>query len=376
MNASASPALRLGRNVPPPEHLAHDGIDKSGKKKLHFRDFVISLTTPPTSVDFSAKAMPSLNEMYLNDSEGDCVIAGGYHVVGVETGNATGSPFIATAVQINEDYGAIGGYVPGDPSTDNGCDEETALQYWIATGFKNGTKLAGRLQLDATNKLQVMQAIDLFENAFLGLCLPKSYISPFPSASGFVWDVDSPDFNNGHCVIVVGYNTQGVIISTWGMLGILTWAALAALCVASAGGQIFVMLSPDQVAKGQAKAPNGFAWADLVKLFDAMGGDVPVPPDPAPPAPPPPAPPPAPPVPPAPPPPAPPAPPSPPPGPSTLHFRRVDILEMTKLANPDVHPNRTSEFDLDATTGRGQVIHMHARRNGGPGDEIILHERE
>ena len=77
----------------------------------------------------------------------------------------------------------------------------------------------------------------------------------------------------------------------------MTWAAVAALCSAADGGDLFVMLTPDQLAKGQAKAPNGFAWADLVADFDAMGGKVtpvappaPTPPGPTPPAPTPPAP--------------------------------------------------------------------------------------
>ena len=79
---------------------------------------------------------------------GDCVIAGGYHVEAVWTGNA-GQLFTATDAQIVADYGAIGGYVPGDPSTDNGCDEQTAFNYWTKTGFANGTTLAGWLAVDA-----------------------------------------------------------------------------------------------------------------------------------------------------------------------------------------------------------------------------------
>jgi hypothetical protein len=243
--------------------------------KAHHPSFArlkISLPSPPTSIDYTAPALPVLENVYLNDRLGICVIAGGYHLVGCWTGNA-GDLYTASDEALIADYGAIGQYVPGQPSTDNGCDEDTAATYWTNHGFANGTKLAAAIALDATNKLETMQAIDLFEGGvMLGLELPTSYVSPFPSANGFVWDVDSPNPSNGHCVVVVGYTTQGLIIVSWGMIGILTWAAYAALCVDQAGGQAIIMLSPDQIAKAQAKSPNGFAWADLQAAIAALGG--------------------------------------------------------------------------------------------------------
>ena len=233
--------------------------------------------TPPPGVNYSAKAATALSNIYLNDQLGDCVIAGGYHVIGVETGNATGTPFVATTAQITKDYSAIGGYVPGDPSTDNGCDEQTALNYWTHTGFADGSKLVGWMAVDATNMQECMAAMYLFENLYFGIELPDTWINPFPSASGFVWDVGTPDPNNGHCVMGMGYNGQGVQIDSWGLLGTITWAAIAQLCAGNGGGELYVMLSADQLAKGQAKAPNGLAWTQLLTDFNTMGGNVPVP---------------------------------------------------------------------------------------------------
>jgi hypothetical protein len=247
--------------------------------------FRASLPAPPASCDYSAAAAKVLQLLYGNDQLGDCVIAGGYHIVGVETGNA-GKAFIATEKQIESDYGSIGGYVPGDPSTDNGCDEATAMNWWQGHGFADGTKPLGWLAIDPDNVTEVMQAIWLFEDCMFGFELPDGWVNPFPSASGFTWDVaGDPDPENGHCVVGCGCDSSGVKISTWGMLGKITWAAVKKYCAASANGQLLVMITPDQLAKGQAKAPNGFAWADLIADFDAMGGNVPVP-APAPPAPP------------------------------------------------------------------------------------------
>jgi hypothetical protein len=247
-----------------------------------------TIAPPPVAVDYSAPALSVLQNIYGNDTLGDCVIAGGYHVTGVETGNA-GDLFTATQAQIIADYGAIGGYVPGDPSTDNGCDEPTALNYWTQTGFANGTKLLGWLAVDGTNAAELMQALYLFENLYFGIELPDAWVSPMPSGPGFVWDVaGDPDPQNGHCVIGYKYNASGIGIDSWGLVdgngngGTLTFPAIAQYCVQSAGGAVYVLLSPDQLAKGQAKAPNGVAWTDLIADFDSMGGSVSPAPTPAP----------------------------------------------------------------------------------------------
>ena len=236
-----------------------------------------SLPTAPPSVDYTNKAVSALANIYGNDQLGDCVIAGGYHVVGTETGNA-GDIFIPTPTQITGDYSAIGGYVPGDPNTDNGCDEPTALNYWKTKGFANGTKALGWIAVDPTNQTECMQALYYFENLFLGLELPDAWINPFPSGNGFTWDVaGSPDPNNGHCIIGAGYSSNGLIIDTWGLLGTLTWKALAKYCASSVGGELYVILTPDQLAKSQTIAPNGIAWSNLIADFDALGGNVPIP---------------------------------------------------------------------------------------------------
>lgn len=259
-----------------------------GAQCLHLRNYLrSSLPTPPPSADYTSKASQELSNIDENDSLGDCVIAGGYHIVGVETGNA-GNQFIATNAQITKDYTAIGGYIPGNPNTDNGCDIPTALGYWATHGFANGTKLLGFLAVDPTNVTEVQQALYLFENLMLGLELPDAWISPFPSGNGFTWDIaGNPDPENGHCIIgagyaatgtkILGYNAAGLIISTWGMLGILTWAALAKYCSAKNYGELYVLLTPDQVTKGQTIAPNGVSWSELISDFDALGGNVPVP---------------------------------------------------------------------------------------------------
>ena len=247
------------------------------KAPLRFARYATSLPAPPATLDLTAAAMTPLRNIYGNDTLGDCVIAGGYHQVGVATGNA-GSAFVASTAQIIADYSAIGGYVPGRPATDQGCDLPTANAYWTNHGFANGTKLAGWLAIDPTNQTEVMQAIWLFESADFGVSLPDQWVNPMPENDNFVWGVaGNPDPNNGHCFVGVGYNATGVIIDTWAEFGTVTWAAVAKYAASSAQGELYVLLTPDIIAKATAKAPNGFDWPTLVADFNALGGNVPVP---------------------------------------------------------------------------------------------------
>jgi hypothetical protein len=257
-------------------------LKPKARPRLHLKDYLRlgDLPPPPPTVDWSPNAAAALAQMYNNDVWGDCVIAGLMHLIGVWTGNATGKPFIASLAQVTAAYSAIGGFDPNNPqATDNGCDEATALQYAASTGIGDGVKFVGSIAIDATNKTEVMQTLNLFEGGVMfGMALPDAWVQSLPSASGFVWDVaGDPDQGNGHCVIGVGYTEQGVIISTWGMLGTITWAAVAKYAVGTAGGELWAALSPDQIAAGQAKAPNGIAWADLQSDLAAIAGQAPAP---------------------------------------------------------------------------------------------------
>jgi hypothetical protein len=249
------------------------------RPRFMFGNYVerLVLPVPTLPVDWTKAATTSLANVYLNDQLGDCVIAGYYHVKGVLSGNA-GSLFDATTAQVTADYSAIGGYVPGRPGTDQGCDEQTALGYWTSTGDQGGTKLLGWLGVDATNTLLLQQAVWLFENLYFGVELPDKWVNPMPQTSGFVWDVAGrPDPGYGHCIAGLGATTQGIQVATWGMIGTVTYAALAEYMIQNAGGECYVLVSPDQIAKAKTKAPNGFDWPTLIADFNSLGGHLPIP---------------------------------------------------------------------------------------------------
>ena len=290
--ADETPPFRLGRNRSKPALV-------NASPQFRRRAVATYLPSPPVATDYSAMAMPSLKNVYLNDREGCCVVSGGMHTQGVLTGNA-GLIKLFTDAEVNHDYGKIGGY-DGTPQSDNGCDMQTALRYWKAVGFPGGNKLEGWLAVGAQDIEGCKLAVHLFENLFIAMEMPSAYVNPFPSRDGFVWDVaGGPDRRNGHCVIAYGYNETGLLISTWGLLGTLTWGAVRKYVTASAGGELYVMLDDAIINRARQRAPNGYDWPALVQDFNELGGAVPVPTPPAPPVPP--SPPPNPPSPPAPPP--------------------------------------------------------------------------
>lgn len=238
--------------------------------------------TPPASVNYGPKAAAALSLIYMNDRLGDCVIAGGGHVEGVLTGNATGAPLIMSDDQILAQYEPISGYNPSDPSTDQGCDEITAFQYWKKNGFPNGTDLLGWVGVDATNPTEIKQALFLFENLFFGIELPDGWLSPIPESPGFTWGVaGDPNPRNGHCIMGYAYDENGIYFDTWGLVspdglqgGFMPYEAVAKYAVPSAGGELYTLMSPDQVASGQNKAPNGVGWIDLLEDMSNLGGNV------------------------------------------------------------------------------------------------------
>lgn len=249
----------------------------------------------PATSDYSTAAMSVIVNIEGNDSVGDCVIAEDAHYIGVITGNAN-SLFSYSAQQTLDDYTLITGYNPADPSTDQGTDPVVSMNYRIQKGYKDGSKDLGYLMVDATNQAEVKTACSMFGNLKLWAALPNSWINPFPSANGFVWDADTPNPSQGHCfgspgaynspIIVGPANCDGVQIMTWGLIGTLTWRGLAALCVPSAGGGAAVRVNRDWLSVASGKTPSGFAWDALIQHFDAIGGQLPVPPpDPGPPAP-------------------------------------------------------------------------------------------
>jgi len=255
-----------------------------------FHDYLDKLVAPvsgqvpvsaPASGDYSSLANPALSMMYKNNVWGCCVPAWLMHQMGIWTGNSglvTGGELYSDS-QLAQFYKQCSGgnFDPSNPTaTDNGCDEMTAIQSCISTGWpdngQGSQKATGVMAVDGTNWEHVKLAMWLFEGVTNGLEVPDGIIQNMPSTNGFIWDVLSgqagqPDPNNGHCTGLFSWDDSGAGLSTWGMKGRATRDFVGTYMVPGAGGELYAILSDQVIARAQVKAPNGF---DFVTLQDDL----------------------------------------------------------------------------------------------------------
>ena len=122
----------------------------------------------------------------------------------------------------------VGGYVPGDPSTDNGCEIQDILAYWQRTGV-GGHKIAAYAALgDCTNLMLMKQCLQIFGTVYLGINCPESAESQF--SAGEVWTVvpGSP-IAGGHAIPLQRWDNAPL-----GDLEVVTWGALQRMTMAFA----------------------------------------------------------------------------------------------------------------------------------------------
>jgi len=244
-------------------------IRPTTRPKMKFSHYLHEgIPDAPVSGDYTQMAKDSLNRLYMNDKLGDCVIAGMGHLEGVFTSSSYGKASIFSDAQIVSMYSAIGGYIPGNPNTDGGCDEMTALKYWQKNGFVHPShKIVNFMSVNAASLTQINHALYLFENLMFGVEMPDAWVNPEPDSSGFVWDVaGDPVPENGHCFVSAKWSPKGVAVETWGMEGTLTYPAIAKYAKAPAG-ELYVVLTPEIIKKASDKALNGLNWKKLEADF-------------------------------------------------------------------------------------------------------------
>jgi hypothetical protein len=171
-----------------------------------------SLTTPaPAAVDWSS---PVESTMLGNSSYNDCVVAAGYHLavgqaasVGVTLTPPTQAMALATYRQL------ISGPVTTSAS---GADEESMLSLEAASGL-DGMRAIAASSLELHSRIQLEAAVDE-----LGGVLASIDAAPVnPEASTWTTALSSEQI--AHEVAVVGYDSFGPLLSTWGRLVHASW---------------------------------------------------------------------------------------------------------------------------------------------------------
>lgn len=213
-----------GRNAPEP-----------GRPRLFMDDYFTAETAdlPPFNPSASYK-VPSW-PMYLNGPDpaappqirsGIGCCTGSYigHAVQAVTASygaevTMGDPDILAA------YSGYGGYVLGDPSTDNGATLQAMLAYWRKTGVTVGGDTAHPVLLAAFGELRSRTpanlniALQVARTVCLGVNFPDSAMAQFQAGEPFT-PVAGAAIDGGHCMGLQAF-TPGIDElhpTTWGQL--------------------------------------------------------------------------------------------------------------------------------------------------------------
>lgn len=182
-------------------------------------------TAPAKCNDYTAavkKQAPLGWGVFLNDRLGDCVCADSCHQVMLHTANA-GTIVIPTDDQCEALYEAVGGYVPGNPSTDQGCDEAAMCQYMQTTGIA-GQKSAGSGAVDPTNIEHIKWSILIFGALRTGIVVDQQMEEQFSNNQPWTTAANPNDPDaGGHDVPFVDYDSEYAYAVTWGGLQPIAW---------------------------------------------------------------------------------------------------------------------------------------------------------
>lgn len=194
--------------------------------------------------------------MLGNDRAGNCVEAGYAHGSQIMCAHA-GHPWEPTTAETIGAYSAMTGYVPGDPSTDQGTDMLTACGYWKNPGLA-GHVIDAYMAANPQNVAEVREGVAFYGGLYLGVALPVSA----QAQVGSVWEVTSgPGAQagswGGHCVWLTGYTSELLWCCTWGTLQAMTWDWLHTYA-----DEAFVFLSQDWM-RASGFSPSGLAWGQL-----------------------------------------------------------------------------------------------------------------
>lgn len=207
--------------------------------------------------------LPSNLGMMLNDRLGDCTIAGLGHAVQTWTGN-TGAMVTIPDDVIESTYTKFDGYLPGDPSTDNGGIELDVLNAFHQSGF-GGFGLTAFMGIMPIHVANVLHSIHLFGGAYIGFNVPRFIMPADGSPTPQLWDVQpKQDETNigGHCVWVAGYYYDPKTGKL--CLELVSWGQRYAMTVDfwhQYVDEAYALLSPAWI--GSTGCPSGFNLAQL-----------------------------------------------------------------------------------------------------------------
>jgi hypothetical protein len=237
-------------------------------RSLKLSAYLKSLPPAPMSINWDTKSTNV--DILLNDQIGDCTIVTLANLIKCWTAE-NGNEAIVTEQDVLAAYQAVSGYVPSDPTTDNGAVMLTVMNYFRRTALA-GYKADAFVTIDIHDREHFKQAIAHFGGAALGFSLPKSIQNQSRWAVTMGGTHGDPRIGSlgGHAVSAHAYKDEGgsndgVMIRTWGQRVWVSWAFINAYC-----DEGFALVS--KAWADSDGAPNGFPYDQLMNDVKAIAG--------------------------------------------------------------------------------------------------------
>jgi hypothetical protein len=237
-------------------------------KIMHMSSLFASrnIPEPPEQVDWT-KGITEWS-MLKNDELGCCTVAGIYHA------RQVWSATVLTEKTETDDcvlkmYSEACGYVPGNPSTDNGGIEQQVLKYCLNNGIplSDGTreKIIGYMEVDPRNTKDIKVTINDFGVCYIGFEMPASVWDEtgMPKAT-WEYEPGNSEIQGGHAVVLAGFDKDYVTVISWGQIFKMSWQFFTRFTV-----EAYSIISPDWIAS-TGKDPLGMTVDELNTLMIAL----------------------------------------------------------------------------------------------------------
>ena len=240
---------------------------RAGAIKFALARYADTAALPPLPVVFGHDGLIGAKawQMLANDRYGDCVHGAAHETMLLE--REANAVVTFTDADVLGDYAAATGFDPDAPQTDQGTDMQAAADYRRKTGILDASgrrhTVAAYLALEPGDLTHLYMATYLFGAVGIGLQLPASAFDQ--TDRGRPWDVvpQSPN-EGGHYVPLVGRQSNGLHVVTWGALQVMTEAFLKNYC-----DEAIAYVSQDCLVA--QKSPEGFDYAALLRDLAALG---------------------------------------------------------------------------------------------------------
>jgi len=226
---------------------------KIDSRTLQFGKYLTTELAPPPATINWAKPVTDW-PMMGNDQYGDCTCAAAGHMIEEWTANAG-------TIEILPDPTILAAYNHfAHGNADAGANMLDVLKYWRSHGIGKD-KIMAFAQLEPQNDTQLLDAVSIFGNCYIGLALPDFAVPPNTNLLNVPWLVPAggpvgnaaPNPNNGHCVPAVAYDQRYIYVVTWGALKTMSWQFYNAYA-----DEAFAVLSEDWINKKLGTTPLGF----------------------------------------------------------------------------------------------------------------------